>query len=203
MYYLYSTDPASRDNVVTLASLLDPASMMLFVRAAGDPTTLARPIQAIIASMDRDVPVAQIATMDAVMATQFTSPRFYLVLLSAFAAVAVLLAAVGVYSVISHAASARTREMGVRLALGASAREPFRLVAGEGMRLAAIGGGIGFVAALALTRYLRALLFGVGPTDPVTFAVAMVVLCLAAGAACWIPARRASRVDPVIALRAD
>jgi predicted permease len=203
MYFPYMLDPRRRDGASTLISFLDPSNMMLFVRSKGDPAALAKPVQAIVHSMDGDAAVAAVATMDAVLATQFTTPTFYLLLLGSFAGVAVLLAAVGVYGVISYAAAGRTREMGVRIALGAGTSEPFRLIAGEGMRLAAIGGAVGLVAAFALTRHLRALLFAVQPTDPSTFALAALVLAAVALVACYVPARRAAKVDPVTALRSE
>jgi putative ABC transport system permease protein len=203
MYFPFMLDPNRRDDTAALISFLDPSNMMLFIRAKGAPAALEKPVQAIVRSMDRDAAVAGVATMDAVMASQFTTPTFYLLLLGSFAGVAVVLAAVGVYGVISYAAAARTREMGVRIALGAVTLEPFRLIAAEGMRLAAIGGALGLVAAFALTRHLRALLFGVQPTDPSMFALATLVLAAVALVACYIPARRAGKVDPVIALRSE
>jgi putative ABC transport system permease protein len=203
MYFPYMLDPNRRDNTATLVSFLDPSNMMLFIRARRDPAALAKPVQAIVQSMDRDAAVAAVATMDAVLATQFTTPAFYLLLLGSFAGVAVVLAAVGVYGVISYAAAGRTREMGVRIALGAGRFEPFRLIAGEGMYLAAIGTALGLGAALVLTRYLRALLFGVQPTDPSMFALATLALAAVALIACYIPARRAGKIDPVIALRSE
>src|SRR6185436_17185404 len=133
----------------------------------------------------------------------FTAPRFYLTLLGAFAGVAVLLAAIGVYGVISYSVERRRHEIGVRMALGASRGEAFGLVVRQGMRLAIIGAAIGLAGALLATRWLRSLLFGVSASDPVTFVAVVLVLGVIALVACTIPARRAARVDPATALRAE
>jgi putative ABC transport system permease protein len=193
-------DPA----VVTgLRSALYPSEMMFVLRASGDPAALSRPVQDLVRSLDADAPVHDIATMRTVIGTQFVEPTFYLLLLGSFAGLAVVLAAVGVYGVLSYSARRRSHEMGVRMALGAGPSEPFRLVAGEGMRLAAAGAVLGLLAALVLTRQLRTLLFGVEPTDPLMFGAAVAVLGLIALLACWVPARRAARTDPMAALRSE
>ena len=182
---------------------LNPTSMTLVVRGAGDPRALVPAVERVVASMERDAPVSGVVTLEHAIARQVAQPRFYLVLLGAFAGVALLLAAIGVYGVISYAVARRTREIGIRIALGADRGAPFRLVVGNGMRLAALGGGVGLVGALWVTRYMRALLYGVQPTDPATFAVVTIVLGAVALAACAIPAWRASRTDPVVALRSQ
>jgi len=203
MYFPYTLDPALPDSLGRLTALLHPAQMMFVVRSAGDAAVLARPVRDLVRSLDGSAAVADVATLDQVVATQFTTPTFYLILLGAFAGVAVLLAAVGVYGVISYSAARRSHEMGVRLALGAAPDEPFRLVAGEGLRLAAIGGVLGLGLAMLLAKNLRTLLFGVAPNDPLMFALAAAALAIVAMAACWFPARRASRVDPMTALRCE
>jgi putative ABC transport system permease protein len=180
---------------------LNPTSMTLVVRGASDPRALVPAIERAVAAMEPDAPVSGIVTMEEAIGRQVAQPRFYVVLLGVFAAVALVLAAVGVYGVISYAVTRRTREIGIRLALGADRADPFRLVVGNGMRLAAVGGAIGLVGAFWVTRYLHSLLYGVGPTDPATFVLVPLVLGAVALAACCIPAWRASRTDPVVALR--
>jgi putative ABC transport system permease protein len=192
-------------------SYLNPLSMTVVVRGApgggwegpGGGTALAAAVERAARALDPDAPVSDVITMTQAVAEQFAAPKFYVVLLGAFAGVALVLAAVGVYGVISYSVARRTREIGIRLALGAMRADPFRLVVGNGMRLAAAGGAIGLAGALGVTRYLRTLLYGVGPTDPATFALVTVVLGAVALAACAIPAWRAARTDPVVALRSQ
>jgi len=141
--------------------------------------------------------------MERAIATQLVSPRFYMLLLGLFAALAVVLAAIGIYGVISHSVARRTHEIGVRMALGAGGREIVHLVIRNGLRLAAVGSAIGCAGALVSTRYLRTLLFGVEPIDPATFGLVPLGLMAVALFACWLPGRRASRVDPMVALRCE
>ncbi len=202
MYFPYWTVPVA-DTQFTLATLLYPNYMTLVVRTTGDANALRRGIDQLVHTMDPDAPVAGVVTMDEAIADQVSEPKFYLVLLGGFAIVALLLAAVGVYGVISYSVTNRTREIGIRLALGADRNAPFKLVVGQGLRLAVIGAGVGIAGALMLTRYLRTLLFEVRPDDPATFIAVPLVLILVAAVACYVPARRAGRVDPVVALRAD
>ena len=129
--------------------------------------------------------------------------RFQTLLLAVFAAAAALLSAIGIYGVMSYAVSKRTREIGVRMALGADPRSVLRLVVGQGMAVAFAGGGLGLVGAFLLTRLMASLLYGVRPGDPLTFAAVAAALLLVALAASWIPARRAARIDPTAALRSD
>ena len=137
------------------------------------------------------------------MAEQVSEPRFYLMLLGAFATAALVLAAVGVYGVISYAVAMRTREIGIRLALGAGTAAPFRLIVRQGLSLAIAGSALGVAGALVLTRYLRSILFEVQPTDAGTFiAVPLLLICVAL-LACYLPARRAANVEPMIALRTE
>jgi ABC-type antimicrobial peptide transport system permease subunit len=132
-----------------------------------------------------------------------TQPRFSMLLLAAFAALALLLASIGIYGVISYAVAQRTQEFGIRLALGAQPGNVFSIVLGQGARLALFGVILGFIAAFAVTRLMTSLLFGVQPTDPITFTAVPALLMGVALLACYIPARRATRVDPIIALRYD
>ncbi|MDQ6892626.1 MAG: ABC transporter permease [Acidobacteriota bacterium] len=175
----------------------------LAVRTDGDPARFAAPIRDAIASIDRNVSVSEVATMEDVVARSNSRPRFYLLLLGSFAAVAVLLAALGIYGVMSYSVSRRFHEIGIRMALGAERGDLVRLVVGEGMRVAAIGTLVGLAGAFAVTRLMSSLLYGVRATDPATFAGVALLLAGVALAASWIPARRATRVDPLTALRHD
>jgi putative ABC transport system permease protein len=173
------------------------------VRGGGEPAVLAPAVREAVWSIDRDVTLAEVQTMSDVVAEANARPRFYLLLLTVFAGVALALAALGVYGVMSHAVSRRTREIGIRVALGARRGDALGLVVGQTMAIAGAGVAAGVFGAYALTRLMAAFLYGVGPTDPLTFAAAAAVLLVAALAASWIPARRATHVDPVIALRAE
>lgn len=151
--------------------------------------------------MDRDLPVYDVGTMDELLAESVGEPRFRTLLLTLFAAVGLLLAAVGIYGVMAYSVSQRTREIGLRMAMGAGRGSVLRRVLGEGLRLTIAGLAIGLAGALALTRSLSSLLFGISPTDPATFAVVAVVLTGVALAGSYVPARRAALVDPMEALR--
>ena len=179
---------------------LAPA-MFLVVRASGDPLPLAGAIRRTVASIDSDQAVSNIRMLSERVSLSFAERRFQLLLLAAFAVIALSLAAVGVYGVIACSVAQRTREIGVRVALGAQRKDVLRLVIGQGMWLTGTGVALGVVGALGLSRYVEALLFETAPTDPATLAtVALLLLAIALGA-CWIPARRASRLDPIHALR--
>jgi putative ABC transport system permease protein len=177
--------------------------MTLVVRTDGDAAGLAPAIRGVVASMSRGVPVSQVQTMEDVVAQSTASPRFYLLVLGAFAAVAVLLAAVGIHGVMSYAVSRRTNEIGVRMALGATPAAVLRLVVGQGLALALAGAVAGVVGALGLTRLMSGLLYGVQASDPATFVAASVFLGAVALAASYFPARQASRIDPLTALRRE
>jgi putative ABC transport system permease protein len=152
-------------------------------------------------SIDPDLALADIKTMDQLMSKSLGQSRYRGILLGIFAIVALILAAIGIYGVIAYAVSQRTREIGIRLALGARKRDIFMMVVGHGMILSLIGVAVGGVASLMLTRYLSSLLYGVSSTDPTTFTGVMLLLITVALLACSIPARRATRVDPMNALR--
>ena len=173
----------------------------LAVRASGSPSSLASSLRAAIWGLDNQLAVAQVQTMDEVISESTASRRFNLYLLSAFAAAALLLAAIGIYGVVAYSVGQRTQEIGVRMALGAARSDVLRMVLGPGMVLTLIGVALGVAGALAFTRLLSSMLFGVRPTDPFTFVITAVVLGLAAGLASYIPARRAAKVDPMVALR--
>lgn len=173
------------------------------LKSSQEPGGLASAVRREVKALDPELPVTQLEPMKAVVSRSISGPRFLMSLLLAFAGIALLLAVVGIYGVTAYAVSQRTREMGIRMALGADARNVRDLVLRDGLRLALTGLGLGLCAALALTRLLRGLLFEVPPTDPVTHAGVALLLLAAALIACWIPARRASRLDPLKALRAD
>jgi putative ABC transport system permease protein len=175
--------------------------MTFMVRTKGDPLALANPARQAIAAVDKTLAVSKVATLEELIAKTMAQGRGLTILLGAFAAVALLLAMVGIYGVLSYTVSQRTQEIGVRMALGAARRDVLRLVIGQGMLLAGIGIAIGLAASFGLTRLLAELLFGVGPRDPFTFIGVPVLLAAVAFIACYVPARRATRIDPMIALR--
>jgi len=175
----------------------------LIVRTQGNPLAVVAPIEQAIHTVDKDLPVYSVWTMDQLLGNSLAQRRLTLVLLSSFAALALLLAAVGVYGVIAYTVRQRTRELGIRLALGAQAGAVLRLIMWQGLKLTLIGVALGLTAAFALTRWMESLLFGVRPADPQTFGVIALVLLLVAICACWIPARRATQVDPLVALRSE
>jgi putative ABC transport system permease protein len=153
------------------------------------------------AGMNSEQVLSNVETMTDIVNETIAQPRFTTMLLGGFALVALLLAMIGVYGVISYSVERRTNEIGIRMALGAERSTVFRLVLGEGMRLAVIGAAVGIVAALALTRLLAGMLYGVSAHDPLTYAAVALVLGAVAAVACWLPAWRATRVDPIVALR--
>jgi len=175
--------------------------MTLLMRTSLDPLSLVSAVRAQISELDKNLPLYGVQTMDEVLAKEVATQRFNAGALVGFAALAVLLAAVGIYGVMAYAVGQRTREIGVRMALGAERSRVLRMVLNEGLRLASIGVILGVAAAFALTRLLTSLLFGVKASDPATFVLVTLALIAVALAACWIPARRATRVDPVVALR--
>jgi putative ABC transport system permease protein len=178
-------------------------AMSLAVRTSGDPMQMLAAVRGQIWAVDKDQPIYNIETMERLMAKSVAPRRFNLLLLGAFALVGLALAGVGLYGVMSYTVTQRTREIGVRMALGAQTGDVLRLVIGEGMKLALIGALLGLGGALALTRLLKTLLFEVSATDPLTFIVIAALLIIVALLACWIPARRAASMDPLASLRVE
>jgi predicted permease len=175
--------------------------MFVVIRTANNPTAIANSARAQVAAIDPREPVYAVKTMDEVVASSVEQPRLSLDLLGLFAVVAAALAAIGIYGVMAFAVSQRKHELGIRMALGAQPRDILRMVIGQGARLTIVGVAIGLAAALYLVRYMAPLLFGVGTRDPITFAIVPVILMSVALAASWIPAIRATRVDPIVTLR--
>ncbi|HET6853158.1 MAG TPA: ABC transporter permease [Pyrinomonadaceae bacterium] len=175
--------------------------MSLVARTSSDPKDLVAAIRREVAQLDRDLPVSEIATMEEVVAESIWQPRLYATLFTVFAGGALILALIGIYGVMAFLVQTRTHEIGVRMALGATARDVFKLIVGRGMKLTAIGVVVGVGGAIGLTRLMHSLLFNTSATDPVTFILISVLLSLAAFFACYIPARRAAKVDPLVALR--
>ncbi len=173
----------------------------LAVRTAGDPLALAAPIRQAILELDPEQPIRSIATLRDVMSESIARDRFFTVLFGMFGGLALVLAAVGVYGVLAFSVGQRTQEIGVRIALGARAADVLRMVVGGGMLLVFIGVALGALSALVLTRVLKSQLYGVSATDPAAFAIAPAVLTAVALLACYVPARRATRIDPIAALR--
>ena len=176
-------------------------TMTLVVRSSGDPTALAAALRDEVAAVDKDQPLSEIDIMEQLFAKAVAPQRFNLMLVGIFAALALALATVGVYGVIAYSVTQRAQEMGVRLALGANSRDILRLVIGQAMRVSLLGVGLGLVAAVGLTRVMSSLLFEVSSTDPVVFVGLAVVLIAVTLVASYIPARRATKVDPLVALR--
>jgi putative ABC transport system permease protein len=176
-------------------------SLTLVVRTDADPLATAGTIQAAVRAIDPSLPAAQIRTMTTIVSESASPQRFNTLLRGGFAAVALVLAALGISGVLATAVSRRTQEIGLRMALGARRTDLRRMVIGQGMTLVVIGMAIGVPAAFVVTRFMSSLLFGIKPHDLLTFAVATMVLLLVALAACYLPARRATQVDPMVALR--
>jgi len=176
-------------------------NMSLVVRSSVEPASLSGSLRQIVNEVDKSVPVSSVKTMDHVVSESITQPRFNLFLLGLFSTVAMLLSVAGIYGVTAYGVTQRTHELGIRIALGAQVGDVLKMILGQGMAVIGIGIVLGLVAAFALVRLLRSLLFGVGENDPLTFVAITLVLLLVALIACYIPARRATKVDPLEALR--
>jgi putative ABC transport system permease protein len=181
----------------------DPRRMAVVIRTANHPLAMAREASGVVRLLDPDQPVYDVSTMDLRVEKSMGQPRFQTVLLAFFAAAALFLAAVGIYGVVAHMTVQRTKEIGIRMALGASTRRVVTTVLADGMRPVAVGVAVGLAGAAALARFLSSTLYQVTPHDPVTFACAVLVLAAVAAAACLAPARRAATVDPQEALRQE
>ena len=175
--------------------------LTLVARTSSDPRELVGAIRREVAQLDSDLPLSKVRTMEEVVAESIWQPRLYAMLFAVFAGGALILALIGIYGVMAFLVQTRTHEIGVRMALGATARDVFKLIVGRGMKLTAIGVVVGVGGAVALTRLMHGLLFNTSATDPITFILISVLLSLAAFLACYIPARRAAKVDPLVALR--
>jgi putative ABC transport system permease protein len=178
-------------------------SVAIVARLSGPTEAAVRPLEAAVQAIDPELPLTRVLPMTSMMRTAIARQRLSAVILGVFAVVALLLAAVGLYGVVSQSVTERTREIGVRMALGSNRGAVLRLFVLQGLATAAVGTVVGLAGAFILARWMETLLFGVEPTDPATFAVVPVVLLFVAAAACYVPARRAARMDPLTALRSD
>jgi putative ABC transport system permease protein len=192
--YLQVSTIANVTNVFTRAAAV-------LIRTKGDPLSLASPARAQVRALDPTIPIAALRTMDDVMSRSVARPRFLTLAMTLFSVLSLLLAALGIYGVISYSVAQRTAELGIRMALGARTGDVLRLVCANGLRIALIGTVAGTLVAFGLTRFLSGMLFGVSSLDPVTFVAMTGVLALVTLLACYLPARRASKTDPAIALR--
>jgi putative ABC transport system permease protein len=177
------------------------SSLNVAIRASGKPASLASALRATVWAVDPQLAVAQLQTMDQVISRSTTPRRFNLFLLGGFACLALILSAIGIYGVIAYSVVRRVHEIGIRMALGAQRTDVVRLIVGQGVLLLGIGLVVGILGALVLTRSLASFLYDIQPTDPATFACVVVILAAVALVACYIPACRATKVDPITALR--
>ncbi len=177
--------------------------LVLALRSKADPAGMVAALRRTVSSLDPNLPVYDIKTLDERLRAQEAPSRAVATLLGVYAGLALLLAMLGLYGVVAYSVSQRTNEIGIRIAIGARGPDILKLVIGEGMKLILTGAVMGLTGAFAVTRLLSGLLFGVSATDPRIFTVFSILLALAALIACWVPARRAARVDPMVALRHD
>jgi putative ABC transport system permease protein len=193
--------PSREQMYASIYQVPSPASKILVVRSTSDPKTLIGALRKEVLAVDHDQPITSIRTMDEVFAESISKPRLYMILLSVFAAVALTLAVIGIYSVLAYSVTQRTQEIGIRMALGAQPRDVLRLVVGQGMLLALIGIVIGLVAAFFLSRGLASMIEGINSRDLMVFGGTPIVLAIVALLACLIPAWRAAKLSPILALR--
>jgi len=186
-----------------LQALQGLGQMNLEVRTAGDPANFLAAIRQAVREVDVNLPLFDVKTQAEQASQSVAQERLFAMLLSFFGALALALAALGLYGVLAHSVAQRTQEIGIRMALGAETRHVLRLVIGQGMSLVCVGIAVGLVAAYWLTRWLSSWLYGVSVTDPLTFGAIALLLTLVALSACYVPARRATRVDPLSALRRE
>jgi putative ABC transport system permease protein len=194
---------AIRPEVYTSTLQFPPRTQTLLVRTVGEPPAIVPAIRRELQAIDPQLPIFGVTTLEQELARTFDRPRFQAVLFAGFAGIALLLATIGIYGVTSHAVGQRTHEVGIRMAMGAARRDVLQLIFVQHLRPALIGMVVGVVGAVLLSRFLRSLLFGVSATDPATFVIVVGVLLSVAAVACWVPARRATRVDPLVALRTE
>lgn len=201
--YFPLLQPLERDPVdsETLAEFRMVRYVSVVMRIAAEPEGLAAAVRNEVWSLDRDQPILQLATMNDMLLQAAAPRKLNMLVFGVFAGVALLLAAIGIYGVMAYSAAQRTHEIGIRLALGAKQADVLSLVVGQGLTLALIGVGIGLAASFALTRVMTSLLFDAGAADPLTFGLVSALLTGVALAACFVPARRAAKVDPMVALR--
>jgi putative ABC transport system permease protein len=179
------------------------SSMQFVVHTRGDPMAIAGAARSLLAEIDPTLPISDVQTLDGIVGGTVAGRRFYMLTLAVFAGVAIFLALAGIYGVQSYSVSRRTSEIGVRVAMGATHSQVIRQIVRQGMQPAAIGIGLGLVAAFGISHLLSSLLFGVAPGDPLTYVGVTVLLAAAALIACYVPALRALRIDPVAALREE
>jgi putative ABC transport system permease protein len=195
--------PTKPEILVPFAQLPWFGGSLLVRSAHPDPLTVKNAVQQAIWSVNPELPESKVEPLTKTLAGQVAEPRLYALLLGVFAFIALTLAAVGIYSVIAYSVTQRTNEIGIRMALGAQTGAVLKLVVGQGMKLVASGVALGLAASFGLTRLMSNMLFGVSAVDPLTFLVVTFSLTLVALLACWIPARRAAKVDPMVALRCE
>jgi putative ABC transport system permease protein len=188
---------------IPIAQYSSSPDWSMVVHTASDPLKLVTAIREAVWAVDKDQPVSHIRTMEQVTSGSLVGQRFNLVLLGSFAGLALALSSAGIYGVMSYTVAQRTREIGIRMALGANSHNVLGLIVGGGLKLVVIGVAIGLVAALAVTRLMASLLFGVSAIDPPTFVTVSIVLICVALLAAYVPARRATRIDPIVALRSQ
>jgi putative ABC transport system permease protein len=191
------------ENALYLSYRQTPLGMALVLRSAVEPSSLAPALRNAAREIDPALPVYDVMTMDERLSNSVAARRFNLLLLGGFAALALLLAGVGVYGVISYVVTQRTHEVGIRMTLGAQRADVLRLFIKQGMAMVTLGVALGLLGASALTRLMKGLLFDVSASDPLTFACVALLLSLVALAACYLPARRAARIDPLASLRRE